>query len=111
MIFLTFAYLSVCGVKWEWLTKITYNRTAFYAFWGFANGPFAFAVIVFKNALVLHDLPNVASTFIHITPVSLSWTMRWYAVGIMKKYPGVFDLPNPEQAAAVSFSNVWCSAM
>ena len=83
MIFLTCALLSAFGVEWLWLKKVTYHKTAFYVFWGLANGPFAFSVIIFKNALVLHDLPNLASTFIHLTPVSLAWSFRWWANEIM----------------------------
>jgi len=111
MIFLSFAFLSACGVEWEWLKKVTYNKTAIYAFWGLANGPFAFAVIGLRNALVLHDLPNLASAFIHLTPVSLSWTLRWFANDVMKKFPGVFNLPNPDLAINESLWDIFAPAM
>ena len=102
MLFLTFALLRVCGVEWEWL-NFTSNRTAFYIFWGLANGPFAFSSMIFKNALVLHDLPNLASTFIHLTPCSLSWTLRWWGDRVMTTYPGVFDIPDPNKPVEESF--------
>jgi hypothetical protein len=111
MIFLVIAAISVAGVEWEWLKKVTYNRMAIYSFWGLANGPFAFAVIGLRNALVLHDLPNLASAFIHLTPVSLSWTFRWFASDVMKKFPGIFNLPDPEQAINESFKNIFVPAM
>jgi hypothetical protein len=90
---------------------VTYNRSAFYAFWGLANGPFAFSVLSLKNALVLHDLPNLASTFIHLTPVSLSWCFRWYANDVKKQFPGIFDLPDPKEAATESLWDIWYPAM
>lgn len=111
MIFLTFAFLSICGVEWEWLKLVTYNRTAFYIFWGLANGPFAFSVLIFKNALVLHDLPNLASTFIHLTPCSLAWTFRWWGNEVMKTYPGVFNIPDPTLPVSESFFDIFVPPM
>ena len=43
-----------------------------------ANGPLALAAILLNNSLVLHELENMASCFIHLTPTLLTWTMRWY---------------------------------
>jgi len=112
LIFLFLAFISVCGVQWEWLKQeAAYSRTAFYAFWGLANGPFAFAVVALRNALVLHDLPNLASAFIHLTPVSLSWTFRWFANDIRKQFPGVFNLPDPNQGANETFLDIFGPAM
>ena len=94
MVYLTCALLVACGVKWEWLRQVTHQRYAFYVFWGIANGPFAFATLVFKNALVLHDIPNLASAFIHLTPSSLVWTLRWWQPAVQKRFPDVFDIPD-----------------
>jgi len=94
-IYLTFLWCALYAIKWEWFRNITYNRTAFYGYWGIANGAFGFSAIAFKNALVFHDLPEFCSAFIHLTPVSLSWTLRWYANDVSKMFPGVFDLPDP----------------
>ena len=79
MIHLTQALLGAAGVVSPWTTGCTNDKMKFYLYWGLANGPFAFSVIIFKNALVLHDLPNLASAFIHLTPSSLTWSLRWYA--------------------------------
>lgn len=80
------------------IQPLTNSRWAFYSFWSMANGPFAISVILLKNALVLHDLPNLSSAFIHLSPCSLAWTLRWYSPVIMKRWPGVFDLPMPDSA-------------
>jgi hypothetical protein len=68
-------------------------------------------VIAFKNALVLHDLPNLASTFIHLTPVSLAWTFRWWANEVMKKFPGIFLLPNPDKEITETFWDIFGPGM
>lgn len=96
MIFLTLCFLQAIGIKWEWLPQATYHRAAFMIFWSFANGPFAFSVLLLRNALVLHDLPNMASTFIHLTPSSLAWCMRWYSPLVDKQWNGIFNLPAPD---------------
>lgn len=103
MTVLSFALLQVFGVESEWLRACTATKTGFMIFYGLANGPFAVAVIIFKNALVLHDIPNLASAFIHLTPSSLSWVLRWWAPKVMQTYPGIFDLPDPSKPFAESF--------
>lgn len=104
MIWLTFAFASACGARGEWLSDITFHKTHFFIFWGLANGPFAFSSIIFKNALVLHDIPNLASTFIHLTPCTLAWTARWWADEMMDTWNSpehmIFDLPDPTKNAS-----------
>jgi len=60
---------------------------------------------------VLHDLPSLASAFIHMTPVSLSWSLRWFASDVMAQYPGLFILPDAEVAATVTFWDIFAPAM
>lgn len=76
MLYLILALGAAFG--YDGLKKYTFSRTLFILYWGLANGAFAWATIIFKNAIVLHDLPNLASAFIHLTPTSLTWTMRWW---------------------------------
>jgi len=83
MLFLTAALFAAMGVEGPLIEKLTNERYFFYVFWMFANGPFAFSVVLMKNALVLHDLPNIAVTFIHLTPCSLAWTLRWYSPRVL----------------------------
>ena len=107
MIYLTCALLSAIGFKWKWLNGLTYSRTFFYAFWGAANGPFAFSTLGFKNALVLHDVPNLASAFIHLTPSSLSWTLRWWQPAVAKQWPGIFDIPDITKPKTETFLDLF----
>lgn len=99
MLWLTIALIQGCGVEAEWMENLTYNKYCFFGFWGLANGPFAFSSILFKNALVLHDIPNLASTFIHLTPCTLAWTARWWALEMMETWNvdgrRIFLLPDP----------------
>ena len=94
MIYLGSALLRALGMTSG--VPLSYSRYIFYGYWGFANGPFALAVILLGNALVLHDIPNLSSAFIHLSPCSLVWSLRWYSPQVMKAFPGIFDLPLPE---------------
>lgn len=71
-----------------------HRRTAFIAYWGLANGPLAFAAVLLKNSLIFHDILNLASCFIHLTPCSTTWTMRWNYDRYEETFPGIFDIPD-----------------
>jgi hypothetical protein len=43
----------------------------------FANGPVAFAVPVWKNSLVFHDINKVQTVYIHLFPLLLLRVLRW----------------------------------
>ena len=43
-----------------------------------ANGPLAFAVPVWRNSLVFHDLEKITSLYIHVYPGLLLFALRWY---------------------------------
>lgn len=101
------ALLAAIGV--ESLNQYTTSRYLFLAYWGIANGPLAIATILLNNAIVLHDIPNLASCFIHLTPSSTTWTMRWWSKQIMAKWPGVFDLPDPDNITE-SFTDIFYPA-
>ena len=57
-----------------------------------ANGPLASAAINLNNALVLHEIENMASCFIHLTPMLVTWTMRWKADRYDAAYPEIFQM-------------------
>ncbi|GJJ74094.1 hypothetical protein EMPS_06452 [Entomortierella parvispora] len=47
------------------------------AVWLLSHGPLAFAIITWRNSLVLHSLDKVTSVFIHISPCIALYTVRW----------------------------------
>jgi len=49
----------------------------FKLFFGLANGPLLFAIIMWKNRVVFHDLDKLTSLFIHIMPPLVSYVYRW----------------------------------
>ena len=107
MICLSSGLLSAAGITQG--TPLSFNRNIFYAYWGFANGPFALAVVLLGNGLILHDIPNLSSAFIHLSPCSLVWSLRWYSPKIMEKFPGILDLPAPDSQE--TFMDLYVPAM
>jgi hypothetical protein len=95
MIFLIVAALGVTGVI-ETESHGFYFKKAFIAYWGIANGPLAAAAFLLGNSLIFHDIPNLASCFIHLTPCSSTWSMRWYADRMNARWPLIFLIPDPE---------------
>ena len=94
LIYLTSAFLK--GVFDIGGRPFSFSKYAFYGFWGLANGPFALAIVWSKHSLVLHSMTSLSAAFIHISPCTLAWAMRWFAPRIQDKWPGIFDLPDPE---------------
>jgi len=100
MFMFTFAAFSAMGADNKFTLSITNEKYFFYIFWGMANGPFAISVILLRNALVLHDLQKISECFIHLSPVTLAWTFRWFAPQVLMAFPGIFDLPEPTDYSA-----------
>jgi hypothetical protein len=65
-----------------------------------ATGPLGGSVVALGNSLVLHDLTNYASLFIHMWP---AWTMlclRLNREAVFQAYPGHFEAFSPASATA-----------
>ncbi|GFO11764.1 expressed conserved protein [Plakobranchus ocellatus] len=43
-----------------------------------ASGPLIWALLIFRNSLVLHSLDKVTSLYIHLMPCLLTFVIRWY---------------------------------
>jgi hypothetical protein len=41
-----------------------------------ASGPLAWSVFIFRNSLVFHDIDNLTSVFIHLSPLLLFWRLQ-----------------------------------
>jgi len=68
----------------------------FYALWGIANGPLAIGVFMLKSSLLLHDLEETVSMFVHINPPLITWAMRWHAERYESEWPGIFGIPQED---------------
>ena len=44
-----------------------------------ANGPLAWAILVWRNSFVFHSVDKVTSTFIHAMPPLVTFCQRWMA--------------------------------
>jgi hypothetical protein len=44
-----------------------------------SNGPLAWSVLAFNQALVFHKWQNMTSVFIHVSPMMFSWGLRWFS--------------------------------
>jgi len=58
----------------SWALKTCLMRVNFL----YANGPLAFAVPCWRNSLVFHDMDKVTSTYIHVFPMWLLYSQRWF---------------------------------
>ena len=60
------------------------------------TGPLCWSVFIFRNSIVLHDIDQLTSTFIHLSPPLLFWCWRWGGgVGpgiIHRSWPGMLDI-------------------
>ncbi|ESO91083.1 hypothetical protein LOTGIDRAFT_233560 [Lottia gigantea] len=52
-----------------------------------ANGPLLWAMVIYRNSLVLHSIDKVTSVYIHILPAFLSFVIRWYPEESSSKWP------------------------
>ncbi|KAG0336658.1 hypothetical protein BG004_007951 [Podila humilis] len=88
------------------------SQTLFGAVWLLCHGPLAFAIITWRNSLVLHSLDKVTSVYIHMSPPITLYTVRWLypdsdharypALNNMDTLPTVYSL-----TAAIGLYLVW----
>jgi len=90
----------------NWALIVSSKKT-FYIYWGLANGPLAGAVVLLKNALVLHDLENISFCFIHLTPPLVCWAMRWYVVKFQALWQMRIDFGIPNLEDEITFSDIY----
>jgi hypothetical protein len=44
-----------------------------------ANGPLAWSVLAFNHALIFHSYAHITSVVVHVSPLVLTYGLRWYA--------------------------------
>lgn len=54
------------------------NETLFQIVFLSSNGPLAWAVLAFNQALALHKWQQVTSVFLHVSPMLLTYGIRWH---------------------------------
>lgn len=54
------------------------NKKLFTVIYSICHGPLAWAVCLFHNSLVFHSLDKMTSVFIHISPVLVTYCIRWF---------------------------------
>ncbi|KAI8903591.1 hypothetical protein EDD86DRAFT_214822 [Gorgonomyces haynaldii] len=54
------------------------NQVLYNAVFGLANGPVAWAIYAWRNALVFHSLDKMTSIIIHIAPAIALYCVRWF---------------------------------
>ncbi|KAG0099188.1 hypothetical protein BGZ93_008775 [Podila epicladia] len=82
------------------------------AVWLLSLGPLAFAIITWRNSLVLHSLDKVTSVYIHMSPPITLYTVRWlYPDSEHTRYPALKDmevLPTTQSlTAAIALYLTW----
>lgn len=70
--FANFLSLLYC---WIWPRSHELFQVLFLA----ANGPVAWSVLAFNQALVFHSWQHITSVFIHVSPMLLTYGLRWRA--------------------------------
>jgi len=76
--------ITFLGILWGVMECFTLmdlpaRRLAFIIFFSFANGPLGWSVSLLQNRLVFHSIEYSSSLFIHMSPMLVTWTMRWNA--------------------------------
>eukprot|EP00474_Spongospora_subterranea_P001008 CRZ01466.1 hypothetical protein [Spongospora subterranea] len=74
---LDFCYFTT-GLVFVYLYFYPNSQSLFVHIFAFANGPLAWAVPLWRNSLVFHDLDKLTSCAIHIFPMLLTFQLRWY---------------------------------
>jgi len=86
-------------------------------------GPLIWSVYVFRNSIVFHDVDYMTSVFIHLSPFTLMWCLRWGAgtPSVIDNdttlFPHMFHVcASPEEYAAADAcleslkGSMWCNA-
>jgi hypothetical protein len=66
------------GLVLLYIWVLPHNETLFQIVFLSANGPLAWAVLAFNQSLALHKWQQVTSVFLHISPMLVTYGIRWY---------------------------------
>mmetsp|Transcript_19791 Transcript_19791/g.30978 ORF Transcript_19791/g.30978 Transcript_19791/m.30978 type:complete len:394 (-) Transcript_19791:65-1246(-) len=85
-------------IIYPWL--LSKSQKAFQILFTLANGPIAWAVLVFSQSLVFHSPPHMTSIFIHISPMLLSYCIRWYGSETNQQFAVCDNFPTCDDVTA-----------
>ena len=100
LLLLDFCYcVNALGLLYVW----AWPRDArlFQIFFVCANGPVAWSVLAFNQALVFHSWQHITSVFVHVSPMLLSYCLRWHAAAAFAVCDDFPRCPAPVPAALV----------
>lgn len=90
-------WANLLALVYVWFTPT--SHTAFQILFLCANGPLAWAVLAFNQSLVFHKWQQVVSVFIHVSPMLLTYGIRWHTPA---GFSVCFDPPNCASVSAVT---------
>ena len=71
-----FCYVAnVIGLLYLWVFPS--NALLFQVFFLVSNGPVAWSVLTFSHSLIFHSHAHMTSVFTHVSPLLVTWTLRW----------------------------------
>lgn len=69
-----------------------YGPVLFRIFFGWAVGPLALSVPMFRNSMVFHSFDHISILAVHMGPPLVAYTMRWYSENLELVWPNTFHL-------------------
>eukprot|EP00929_Paragymnodinium_shiwhaense_P083209 TRINITY_DN44248_c0_g1_i1.p1 TRINITY_DN44248_c0_g1~~TRINITY_DN44248_c0_g1_i1.p1 ORF type:complete len:385 (+),score=59.94 TRINITY_DN44248_c0_g1_i1:176-1330(+) len=89
-----------------------YNHSLIRAGYTFANGALLWAIVIWGNKIVFHDVDNLTTAFIHISPAMFFWALRWgggFGTSVLQEsWPDMF-IVCPDMTAGDQFRSTWLS--
>lgn len=61
----------------------------FRVFFVYANGPLAWAIVLWRNSFVFHDYDKITSVYIHLLPSILTFTEKWFKDPLPDSHPSL----------------------
>ena len=55
----------------------------------YANGPLAWAIVLWRNSFVFHDYDKITSVYIHLLPSILTFTEKWFKDPLPDSHPSL----------------------
>ena len=79
-----------------------------------ANGPLAWSVLAFNHAMVFHSYAHMTSVVVHVSPLLLSYGLRWSAAPVSEDSTGSHHFrvcESQETCNDISVTELICKAL